>query len=342
MYFRAMPFFFVPLVFRFSDDEIRAQLKTLLLLGLLQVPIAIEQRWMTTAASRGINFSGDYTYGTLMLSSTLSIFVICCICVVTAFFVKNRLNWRQFVALALLLFVPSTINETKVTLFLFPIGLSVVFLLGLRRGFRVKAVAWLVLATVVAGAGFWIAYDLLGSNATGRERTLADWWVDEDKRTALLTRETELGTQEKSGRLDSITVPIRYLSNDVVSLTMGLGVGSVTDSALGPQFIGRYRELFAPFMRTAFPRLLLETGILGLLLVAAICVRIFYDARQVERAHGTGIVNSLALGWTGVVAVMTVSLFYTDIVAVTSLSYLFWYGSGLVVSGRRHDPEVVS
>ena len=335
LYFRAMPFFLLPLVFRFSEGQIRVQLAALLVIALAQVPIAIEQRLTTTAASRGFNISGDYTYGTFMVSSILSIFLICAICVVTAYFIKGRLKRWPFVVLALLLFLPATINETKGTLFLLPIGLSVVFLIGMQRGFRLKAIGWLVLVTVMTGASFWMMYDYLGtSSATGRERTLAEWWSDEERREALLTKETELGTEDKAGRLDAITVPAQYLSRDVVHLMLGLGVGSVADSALGPRFVGRYHDLFEPFMRTAFPRLFLELGILGLLLIAMIYAKIFDDSRRVARVEEDGIVPAFALGWTGVVVVMAVAIFYKDIVPVTSLSYLFWYGSGLAVSAR--------
>jgi hypothetical protein len=333
LYFRAMPFFFVPLVFRFSESQVRRQLGTLLAIALVQVPIAFEQRLTTAVKGRGIDISGDYTSGTLLVSSILSIFLICAICVVTAYFLKGRLKTWHFVVLVLFLFFPTTINETKGTLFLLPIGLSVVFFLGMRRGFRLKAIGWLMLVTIVTGAGFWMMYDYIGtSSAIGRERTLSDWWTDDERREALLTRETELGGEENAGRLDSITVPARYLSRDVVHLMLGLGIGSVANSSLGPRFVGRYHDLFEPFMRTAFPRLLLDLGILGLLLIAMIYGKIFRDAVRIGRVERGEFVHAFALGWTGVVAVMAVSIFYKDIVPITSLSYLFWYGSGLVVS----------
>ena len=113
LYFRAIPFFFVPLVFRFSESQVRSQLMTLLAIALAQIPISVEQRLKTTAASQGINISGDYTYGTFMISAFLSIFLICAICIVTAYFMKGRLRKWQFVVLVLLLFGPATINETK-------------------------------------------------------------------------------------------------------------------------------------------------------------------------------------------------------------------------------------
>lgn len=332
LYFRALPFFFLPLVFRFSESQVRVQLGTLLIIALAQVPIAIEQRLTTTAQSRGFNMSGDYTSGTFLVSSILSIFLICAISVVTAYFMRGRLKTWQFVVLALLLFLPTTINETKGTLFLLPIGLSVVFLVGMRKGFRLKAIGWLVLVTATTGASFWTMYDYLGTSESGRERTLSEWWSDEDRREALLTKETELGGEENAGRLDAITVPAKYLSRDVVHLMLGLGIGSVANSPLGPSFVGRYHDLFEPFMRTAFPRLFLELGILGLLLIAMIYAKILGDSVRIGRVERGGFVHAFSLGWTGVVAVMAVSIFYKDIVPITSLSYLFWYWSGLVVS----------
>jgi len=113
---------------------------------------------------------------------------------------------------------------------------------------------------------------------------------------------------------------------------LGLGIGSVANSSLGPRFVGRYHDLFEPFMRNAFPRLFLELGILGLLLIAAIYAKTLGDSVRVGRVAQGGFVHGFALGWTGVVAVMAVAIFYKDIVALTSLSYVFWYGSGLVVS----------
>jgi len=151
LYARVMPFFLVPLVFRFSERQLRTQLGTLLIIALAQVPLAIEQRVQTTRASAGFNISGDYTYGTMMVSSIMSIFLICVICVVTAYFLKGRLSKWQFLLLVLLLFLPTTINETKGTLLLLPLGLGTVFLFGLRPGFRVRAFAWLVLLTAVTG-----------------------------------------------------------------------------------------------------------------------------------------------------------------------------------------------
>jgi hypothetical protein len=298
----------------------------------LQFPIALEQRIKTMVASAGVNISGDYTSGTLMGSATLSIFLICGMCLCTAFFIRGHLrNWR-FLILVALLFFPTTINETKGTLVLLPIGLATTVLIGLKGGVRVRAVMWLALLLASAGTFYWAAYDHLGTSDK-RERTLSGWVTEEERREKLLTKETEFGGDEKGGRGDAVTVPMKFLSQNPVHLFLGLGIGSVTDSALGQAYVGRYRELFEPFLLTMFPRLVLELGVTGLLLVAALYVLIFSDSRRVA-ARGTGIMRAVALAWTAITIIMGFTIFYKDLLPVTSLSYLFWYFSGLVVAAR--------
>jgi len=345
-YARALPFFLLPCVFHFSDRQIDTQLKVLLTIAVLQLPIALEQRMKTAASVGNAAISGDYTSGTLSVSSMLSIFLICGLCLCAAFFIRGRLRSWQFLVLVALLFVPTTINETKGTLLLLPIGLLTTFMVGVARGFRLRAVVWLMALLALSGTLYWVAYDYLGTSDV-RERTLGGWFTDEGRRDKLFTKETELGGDENAGRWDAVTVPVKFLSKDPVHLLLGLGIGSVADSSLGAAFVGRYQELFDPFLRSMFPRLLLELGLVGVGLVASLYLLIFSDSRHVA-ARNAGTMQSVALGWTGVTVVMGVSIFYKDMIPVTALSYLFWYFSGLVVAARMRlhhdrpeDPNVV-
>ena len=66
-YLRAIPWFLVPAVFAFSENNIRTQFKWLLGISLLQVPIAIEQRIKTADNYAGfVAMTGDWTTGSLM------------------------------------------------------------------------------------------------------------------------------------------------------------------------------------------------------------------------------------------------------------------------------------
>ncbi|MEA3152400.1 MAG: hypothetical protein QOD56_3339, partial [Gammaproteobacteria bacterium] len=62
-FLRAVPWFFLPAVLPMSDDALKRQLKLLLVLCLVQVPISLYQRWIIMQAGR---FSGDDVRGTLL------------------------------------------------------------------------------------------------------------------------------------------------------------------------------------------------------------------------------------------------------------------------------------
>src|SRR5207253_26736 len=108
-YLRAMPLFLLPAVYTFTEAQIRKQLWFLLVFTLVQLPIAVRQRMWTMAKG---GFTGDYTSGTLMISSFLSIFLICVACVLTGLYIRKRLPLRRYIPLVCLTIAPSTINET--------------------------------------------------------------------------------------------------------------------------------------------------------------------------------------------------------------------------------------
>jgi hypothetical protein len=65
-YLRPVPMFFLPAVLSLSDEQLRRQLKWLLALAFLQVPVAIYQQYVIQSEGR---FTGDDVKGTLMDSS---------------------------------------------------------------------------------------------------------------------------------------------------------------------------------------------------------------------------------------------------------------------------------
>jgi hypothetical protein len=118
-----------------------------------------------------------------------------------------------------------------------------------------------------------------------------------------------------------------------VTLGFGLGIGNVSDSALGKGFVGAYSEVFQPFLVTSYARLMLELGAIGFVCLIMIYWLIFADARAVARQRDD-LIGTLAAGWTGVTAIMLVALFYKDVVVHTPSSFLFWYFSGLIAAQR--------
>lgn len=334
-YLRAIPWFFVPAVFAYSESQIRTQLSLLFIIALIQLPLAVQQRVAT--AGRGIGaVTGDWTSGTLMLSGGLSIFLICGVCLAAAYLVRKRLTLWQFGTLAVLLLFPTTINETKGTLVLLPVGLLLAFVAAARPGRRLGYVLAGTVTLTLFVAVFVPIYDYLN-----KERAyavpLAEYLNDPERLERYLAPRKKLDATGGAGKVDSIVKPLQDLSSDPLRFVFGYGIGNVSDSALGHGFVGRYYRAYAPYaMETSLGLLILELGVAGVTLIGALMWLIYRDAWAVARREDD-FISAFAAGWVGVSAVIALSLAYTAIVGLASLSFLFWYFAGLVAADRmRH------
>ena len=327
-YLKAIPMFFLPAVFLFTDRQLLAQLNILVGIAILQLPLAVYQRLETRAMGAG---TGDWTSGTLLISSIMSTYLICCVCVLAAFYLRKRLSLGAFLLIALLFLAPTTINETKGTLLLLPIGLIVVFLLGSQAGNRIKYVAVATGILVVFGALFVSVYDefIVDKRPDG---SISEFLNPEHTEDYLL-RGADVGAASKARRGDAVIVPLKSLSNDPVRLVFGLGIGNVSDSALGDNFTGRYHAIYAPFLLHVFAQIVLELGVMGTALVFVLFWLVFRDSCVVANGSG-GAKGMLALGWAGVTAVLAVGMFYKQFIRFDSISFLFWFYAGMVAAER--------
>lgn len=332
-YLRALPWFFIPAVFAFSEKQVRAQLLLLLGICLLQIPLSIEQRVATASNFYGfVAATGDWTIGTLMISSILSIFMICAICVLTALWVRKLIPTNRFLLLFVLLMIPTLINETKGSLLLLPLGLAIAFMTAAERGKRARQLLVAAGLVVVFIAAYVPMYNLLVAERQYGV-SIGEFLSDDRLVRRYLSTGGEVGTTKTAGRLDAIVVPVQELSKDPVKLVFGLGIGNASDSALGDAFTGQYFSLYKPFLVNSFARIVLELGMLGFGLVMVLYWLVFADCRAVA-AHETRWMGGMAAGFAGVTAIMAVAVFYKDIVAHASLSFLFWYMAGLIAAAR--------
>jgi hypothetical protein len=331
-YLRAVPLFFLPAVYEFSEQDIRRQFKVVLALSIAQLPIAIGQ-WIHRGAN---SFSGDYIRGTLLVSGFLSVFLICVACVLTAAWLRKRLALTTFLPLFLLVLAPTTINETKATIVLLPIGLLVTFIVAAPRGARFKN-AILATGLITLFAAIYVpVYDTAGK--AGQGTSIIEFFTNEKKLEAYMSQNATVGAQ-KARRLDAILTPLREMSKDPTHLVLGLGIGNASQSSLGEKFTGKYFLKFLPFLQSSASVFILEIGVLGLGLSLLIDYLIYRDARVVAETD-RGLVGVLAAGWAGVTGVIVIATFYIPLGAVDAISFLFWYSSGLVAAHRvRLIPE---
>jgi hypothetical protein len=323
---RAIPFFFLPAVVMFSERQLKAQFVLVIVFAVLQLPISLEQR--LTTFDRGY-LSGDRTVGTLADSGFLSIFLICVASVMFGFLVRGRLSKKWAVVLLPLILAPTMYNETKASLFLVPLAHLVVVVVGATEN-RMRKFIVATISTALFAAAFVPIYDYFIKPRWGYG--IVEFFTMEGRVEEYLTRDVQVGSYELPGRLDAITVPIRTLSRDPSLLAFGLGIGNVSESALGNDFTGEHFRRYGHFVQSGLSQLLWEIGILGSFLVFALFGMLFLDALHVSR--GNDFLAALALGTMGAITVVASSLPYTSVMDSGAVSYLFWYVAGLVAAQR--------
>lgn len=334
VYLRPMPLFLVAAIFPLTDKQLRRQLKCILLLGLLQVPVACYQRYLIYSAGR---HSGDDVRGTVGDSGVLSIVLICMALVLLGCFMRKQITKVQFLTLFFLILIPTTINETKATMLLLPIGLLTTVIGGSRSGTRLKVSALAVGLLVVFVSIMVPVYDMMERyNPYKNERHLLDFFTNQRQMDRYLNTKggATVGTMHQIRRADALRVPVEYLARDPVRFAFGLGIGNASHSNLGQGFVGTYYDLFQFFVVTSFATFLLELGMLGVGIVFLLYAFTFFDAIAVSREDDEGVIGALAIGWIGVVAVIAASTFYTPIHVWPMLSFLYWYFSGVVAAAR--------
>jgi hypothetical protein len=332
--FKAAPLFFLGAVLPMTEKRLKQQLMLVLGLALFQVPLAVYQRWVVLSTER---WTGDEVRGTIMDSGVLSMFLICVALVVAGLLLKRRISLVRFAVLFLLLLFPTMINETKVTVILVPLGLLVTLIAGSEPGKRLRYAGMALSLLVVFGAIFVPIYDKMEAyNPTGyniveffsNEKTLNNYLISNGR-----GHSEGVGTTHFVHRGDAIIVPFQYLAKDPVLLAFGLGLGNVSPSTSGKNFEGRYFDVFASFLKLSFTFFLLEFGVFGVLLIGLLNWMIFSDSLVVSRRDDT-IAGALATGWLGVVAIFMVALFYDPFHYFASVTYLYWYFSGVVCARR--------
>lgn len=330
-YLRPLPLFFLPAIAAYTDAQLRQQLRLLLAVSIVQLPLAGYQRLTIWEAGR---FTGDPVFGSLMISGIMSLFQIGVVCVLTALFVRKQIKLGLYVLLFLLVLMPTTINETKVTLLLLPIGLLGAVIIGAPPGAKHRVAVGGILLMVAFGAIFVPIYDYFNTKYNPYPVTIGDFFTNEKNVGNYLETGAGVGSRREAGRADALEIPLRRLVRDPVQFVFGLGIGNASNSNLGPQFTGEYYGLYGRYtVASSTAAFLLEVGVGGVLLVLVFMALIFSDSLAVAR-EAPGIMGPLAVGWSAITMVMTISLFYLPLHTNDTLSYLFFYFSGLMAATR--------
>jgi len=326
-YFKYLPVFLLPAVYRFSDRQLRILLGIFLMIAALQVPLAFFQRFVQFS---DFMHTGDPVTGTVATSSSLTLVLCLAITLIMTLYVHRKIALSLAVVLFCYLAAPTAINETKATLLLLPVATLGPFFLvsGVEEKWR-KAVP--ILGICAFGlVTFAAVYNILiearwEGRAIGEFLTSGYWEF-------YLYRGVEAGSDpENLGRLDSIILPISFLSNKWMQLLFGLGIGNVSSSFL-PGMEGAYFGTYQGYGigMTAIGDLLWETGVVGLSLYLLLFVFIWRDSRRYAitdedaRWYGTW--------WSVGIVIFAFGLVYKTILNFNELGYMLFFWSGIIAS----------
>lgn len=343
-YVKYVPLFVLPLVYPFVERQINGQLKFLIALGLLQLPLVIIEFGV-------LHWGQDIIGGTFGIGSFMSIFMASAITILAAFYFRGRISGRMFFVLSASFFIPTTLNESKGTLLLLLAGL-----LSIMMGANLKRAQLIVasVALIVMSSCFVLFYDMLFNSVQGTGGYISFFSTDDpnkgiikylfkgdsikvDPDTVLEAPSTLPGAlpsfdaQEFGARrIDSMILPLRALAHDPVKLLLGVGIGNASVSK-GRSFSGQYSFLEEyQIFGNALSRFLWEIGVLGVFLYLLFFGFIYRDARYLMQ--NKGLPGALAHGWSGVTVIVILSLLYKNIFVSETLSALFWYFSGYIAA----------
>lgn len=328
-YLRALPFFFLPAIFAFSEKQIKRQLILVLMLCLTQLPFAGYQRYQLWLMNR---YTGDLVIGTLTESGTLTLIEVSAALVVLALFLRKRLTAFWSTILFFLLLLPTTINETKITIIIVPLGLLVTLLVGTPRNRRALAIGWATTLLVAFVALLIPIYDFIQEDNPYPQEISLDLLTD-NKRNYLEAKDAGIGATSYVGRKDAVAISTQYVADNPIHLAFGLGIGNSLKSSLGKNFSGRYADLFEFVSIVSFSDFILELGLFGTTIVFILHWLILKDALFVAKTD-RGILGAFSIAWSAVGVIIFLTMFYKKLVPWESVSYLYWYFSGLIAAQK--------
>ncbi len=332
IYLKSLPFFLLPMVYSFSDRQIKWQLILLLILCLIQLPVTVYQRFIQYVDVA----TGDVVGGTLGVntSGVLSLLLIFAIAMVVAMMYKKRLKAWVAIPLILLLFLPTTINETKVVLLLFPfVIISPIFFAPDIQNRGRKLLAMSLVGTIFM-VGFFVMYDTLQGE---REGTLMER-LQSGNMFSYMYKKDKVGkfSDLEVGRFDAIAYAMGKIS-DTGNSIFGVGIGNASPSN-NVKLEGEYHKKWYWMVphKVMFSRTLWEMGYVGILLYGALFLMTFFDSKAL--AKGDDFVAAFALGWTPITLIMAGSFIYLSTFVATIFSHLFFFYAGYIAAARykRH------
>lgn len=348
-FLRFAPFFFAHLLIRWTRESLRWQIGALGLFAFLQVPVATTQQFV-------LHLEPDRVSGTVAISSVLSMYLVAALCFVFANYLNKSLSPGWAGAMVMILFIPTTLNETKGTLILLPAAmLAIVAASGAMRH-SPKRVLGACCAVLVLVATFGLVYNAIFAERAAAG-SLLEFFLSDDQgavsylysgddvasdasrlikggEEAIIGERSPLaGAEGRVRRFDSIVLPILTLKDDLSTFLFGLGAGNVSSSNV-ESFAGDFEGIKG--LTPAQPGLsgiLWELGVFGAMVFLGFPLLVLRDAWTLARSNTH--LRTLGAAWAGICVMVMLAYAYKNLLDFQVLGILFMYWSGYVAASAQ-------
>jgi len=330
-YLKFIPLFLLPFVYHFSSQQVEGQLKLILSLFIIQLPIALYQRLVE---SKGLT-TGDYVKGTLSGSGQLTVALCCAIAVLISFYLAKKIRLMTTIIIFFLLFIPMAINETKSTIILLPIALVLPFYFSNFK-LKLEQLVPMIILGISTTFAFVFMYDYFLSDRWEGKGILDFLFMDGRAERYLFKGHDYDVYIGHVSKVDSYIIAFNTISEDFLRFFFGFGIGNVSE-AFVPWLSGEYAEKYSHFnvKTTALTLILWELGVFGVLLYYSLYIMILKDSKGLN--INNDITSTLSQGWRTVTVIIMIATTYTNFLQENVTAYIFWYFSGYIISENYWD-----
>lgn len=327
-YFKFFLAFSIPLMLRkVSFEKIKkSYLKLILVLALIQFPITIIQKFILFQGK-----SGDLITGSLGANSSgeLTQFLFFTIPLMISLYLSKQNGLLKTILYILILFIPTTINETKVTfLFIGALGLFFVFISN-SVSFRNKLI--ILSLTPILLYGFFIAYEKFNPYNKKKGNPILN--IINETASGNLYESNYFMKDGSLNRIPNVQFAYANISKNIDTFFLGVSIGNASDSFL-PKGVGKYFKKFDTLNIDGIQasRMIWEWGIIGSLLWISFFGMLFSTSLSLKE-------NTYAIWFSAICVISAIGFIYTNNLLFDQLGYYFWFLAGIVVREKLIENE---
>jgi len=355
-----LPLFYLPFFYKFDKSFLQRFLAFLLLLALLQFPLALIQRivYKTT--------SGDPIGGSLGAQSSgkLSVFLALCLVFWSFHYIKSRLKTPVYVLGFIILIMPMGLNETKISFFILPVAFVCIFLFTRYKKMHIKKI---LIVFVCFSLGMTLIVSLFNhlyvqekktdkkvvtkkiNSSPKNELKLSESPVLKEKKPArykaikyfdpnrimAILYKNKILKRGALNRIPQVIFAFNNIKTNPARLLLGVGAGNASDSFF-EKGRGKYHKKFGDLDigNNLLSRMLWEYGLIGTFLFFAIFV--FFFIKTWVLRNNDDIIGVTASGFLVLIVIFFITSIYFNTMLMNLFGYLFWFLGGCMLAYGYH------